>query len=530
MMARRQTLISSLTWAAFSCACISFGSPIVATPLALKGQPVPSAYGALTFDTFSLPASIDSTGAVLFNAALAGPDSQRFYEDSIWYGKPGSLSLVARDTQQAPGTPGSRFGDVSAGWVSLDGRVSLSTRLYGPGINSTNSPAVFTGTVNSLQLLAQAGSPAPGTPAGTRFTWFHPFRPHLGDGRIAMAARLNGPNVTEDNDDGIWVARPTELSLFLREGHQAPGFPQGAVIDFLDYPRGSENGTTLVYGSVEGAVAATALWSGGANGLNIVIRSGDQAPGFDPGHQITFLYFHHISSRDYLGLVGSTHRGGAEPQRGSAAWVGRAGDLRAIAREGDPAPGPSGAAPAHFSGFSEVWPFGDGNAVIRAAVRDTPVDQTAHVGYWAQSDGTLRLLFREGVASPGLGDGTFISAISDTFVNDRGDVVAQLRLAGPGVTSENEDSLWYGDAAGAVRLIAREGDLLTLDDGSQQRITSLGSVAYLNENGQFLFGAQLADGRGGLFISAIPEPSSVTLFGCALICLVVCVGRRFLNR
>src|SRR5512145_2924061 len=81
--------------AAGSYSSLSSGA-IRATPLALVGQTAPG-QGPLTFGNFYVTWSIDSNGAVVFSAALDGPNITPGDQNSIWYGRPGSLGMVARD-------------------------------------------------------------------------------------------------------------------------------------------------------------------------------------------------------------------------------------------------------------------------------------------------------------------------------------------------------------------------------------------------------------------------------------------------
>lgn len=435
---------------------------IRATPLALVGDAVPGGDPLLTIGNFRGWRSIGKSGETVFGVRIEGPNVTPGDEVSIWYGSPGSLKVVARDNDPAPGANGLRYYQLNAATASSGGHLAFGNR-----------DMVWGGSQGALHLAAREEWQAPGTPDGTRFSWF-PTTSLSWDEGIVVPAQLTGPDVTEDNDAGLWFGPPTALRLLAREGNQAFGFPEGVVFDQLDYgawPRGylpppfptvTDNGLVLFGARVKGPDepwrhGAPAIWLAGPDGVMSVIRIGDPAPGLPPDQYFGGFRHHSISSRGHIVLAAII-----DPFT-SGVWAGKIDDLQLVALEGEPAPGADG---AEFSDFSLsdflVSPYGENSAVVRAKLRGSNVNDTNDHGLWQGDRQSLKLLFREGSPAPGLNDGSVVTQFVDLSNNDGGDILASIRLAGPGVTSENDVSLWHVDTNGSISLLAREGGCWTL--------------------------------------------------------------------
>src|SRR5690606_15027296 len=87
----------------------------------------------------------------------------------------------------------------------------------------------WTGGSESLTLVALLGNEAPDTPSGVVYSgYFSP--PALNTaGHIAFGAGLHGSSVNSSNNSGIWSDRSGSLDLVLRTGSQAPGALEGVV-------------------------------------------------------------------------------------------------------------------------------------------------------------------------------------------------------------------------------------------------------------------------------------------------------------
>ena len=154
----------------------------------------------------------------------------------------------------------------------------------------------------ALRTVAISGQQAPGTPGGVTYDSFGShydslrgffFRgPVLNDaGQTAFRADLTGSGVSSTNNHGVWSEGSGSLALVARTGSQAPGRRSGVNFRIdptleLFSPVLNDAGQTAFYGGLtDGNVG---LWSEGCGGLNLVARSGMQAPGAPVGVNLSF--------------------------------------------------------------------------------------------------------------------------------------------------------------------------------------------------------------------------------------------------
>jgi hypothetical protein len=116
------------------------------------------------------------------------------------------VRLVTREGNHAPGTSGGVnflwFSDDSLE-VNGYGQIAFRAGLTGSGVTGTNNEGIWSEGSGSLNLVARRGDDAPGTAVGIKFGSFD--NPLLNAaGHIAFASRLSGAGVTSANDRGIW--------------------------------------------------------------------------------------------------------------------------------------------------------------------------------------------------------------------------------------------------------------------------------------------------------------------------------------
>ena len=100
------------------------------------------------------------------------------------------------------------------------GQTAFSADLTGSGVDSTNDAGIWSEGSGSLALVARSGDHAPGTPSGVNFSQlrYHLMFAVLNDaGQIAFFASLTGSGVDSTNDLGIWATdRTGALQLIAR--------------------------------------------------------------------------------------------------------------------------------------------------------------------------------------------------------------------------------------------------------------------------------------------------------------------------
>ena len=221
----------------------------------------------------------------------------------IWTGTPGAVELVAREGSHAPGTPGgTNFGTgLTSGGPTINnaGQVAFNAHLApGAGVTPKNDEGLWCGTPGSLRLVVREGQHAPGTPAGANFGDGGSLVGFLGSaslntaGAMAFSAQLepgSGGVIEDDNDWGIWSEGFGSPELVARTGSQAPDAPAGAVFDFLHPPAMNARGQVAFRAGLRiGSGGVTVdnyygLWVQDVDGtLRLVLRMGDPfevAPG-----------------------------------------------------------------------------------------------------------------------------------------------------------------------------------------------------------------------------------------------------------
>lgn len=184
--------------------------------LVRSGEQAPDLPAGETFLHFGKFAMNDSS-RIAFTATL------RTFGSGIWSeGSDGTLGLVARKGDQAPGVPsGINFNLFSSLALGDDGEVAFKTQLSGTvtELTSANNDGVWWERAGVLEMIAREGDHAPGTPGGAVFSRF--FDPVFdGQGRVLFAAdlRWNSGGVLQGNDHGLWAMDAGgDLRLILRE-------------------------------------------------------------------------------------------------------------------------------------------------------------------------------------------------------------------------------------------------------------------------------------------------------------------------
>jgi hypothetical protein len=162
----------------------------------------------------------------LFQARIAGDEISQSNDTGFWLEDAGSISLVARNGDQAADLPtGVNYKLLAFPKMNSRGDIAMHGNLQGVGIDNTNNRAIWAGTPNLLQLIAQKGDPAPGT-VGEVFT--HVSLSALNDsGRLAISGTLPGTVFSGAPAQGIWAQDTAgELQLIVKSGDMlevAPG-------------------------------------------------------------------------------------------------------------------------------------------------------------------------------------------------------------------------------------------------------------------------------------------------------------------
>jgi hypothetical protein len=521
-------------------------SAIAVRIVALSGQSVSGAPSGTNVRFSSDPPSLNAAGHVAVLAHLHQNDA--FLGEAILSEGSGTLRMVTTEGNSAPGQPSDRpF--VNFGWPVLN--AAGATAFYG----ITREPVFHKGfsgawkeSAGNLQLVAVDDNHAPGTAADVSFHGLINGRVLLNSaGQTAFNAfvtdSVGGNSVNESNDIGIWSEYGGALTLVAREGDQAPGTPAGVKFDILSPVLLNDAGVVAFTASITGSgsqFTIDGIWIGAPGNVQLLAREGQSAPGTPIG--LTFLSFDdpglsnggHAAFRAVLtgdGITGSNDTG---------LWYGQPGSVQLLVREGDAAPGIGPG--ATFTGFTEPYFNAAGQAVFQGSAKAT--ETTASSGIWKHSDNGLELIARGEGNPPGTPSGARFGSFNNIALNASGQVAFASTLVRPipdrmgnlppgdfgGVNETNDTGIWATDAAGVLRLIVREGDLLEIAPGDFRTLRSAffhGNTSNgdsvpsgFNDRGQIAFYARFSDGSSGIFVTdlaTVPEPSTLTLMSLTLL-------------
>jgi len=201
----------------------------------------PGMPSGVQFNSLRTPV-LNNSGELAFAASVTGIGT-RFTLDGVWSGSPGNLELVAQAGSPVPGiTNGVEFEQFTDSVVlNSSGQTAFGAFLTGSGVDSDNKRGVWSEGSGSLDLIARSGSSAPGTETDVEFSGFG--SPLLNDaGLTAFTASLIGDSVDVTNGRGIWSETAGNLDLIVRSGNQAPGTPSGANFEDFGTPALNANG------------------------------------------------------------------------------------------------------------------------------------------------------------------------------------------------------------------------------------------------------------------------------------------------
>ena len=395
-----------------------------------------------------------------FSSRLWADGISIFEDEGIWIGTSDNVQLLAREGDQAPGTPeGTQFIGITTPLVLNNlGQVAFDAQLVGPNIEPSNDKGIWLGGVPpDLHLIARKGDPAPDTVDGVVFRdlFFDYSRAITDSGEIVFRAQLEGPGIDYTNDTGIWFGRPTNLRLAVRAGDPVPNLPAGSNFESFRIPILTAEGEIVFRSTVTGYVNTWWLWKGMPGEFELVVRQGDQAPGTEPG-----VVFSHI--------------------------------------------------------LGDVLVNPDGHLAFKASLLGPGLNSLNGMGIWAGPPGALELVVRGGDSVPGALPDQFIYgfAHSTLYLNANGDVLFDGSLTG----LEAPSGIWLKPRSKELVLIAVTGGEIEVAPGDFRSVsapglsppgTGVGSSnqdgrrSCLSDTGLIAFRAYFDDGSSGIFVASI---------------------------
>ncbi|MBL8729327.1 MAG: hypothetical protein JNM25_12895 [Planctomycetes bacterium] len=273
------------------------GTPNNLSYLIRKADPVPGTGGNFV-GTIGNNCILNGAGQVFHDETLSttlGPATTA-NDKVLLITTAGVHDLLAREGDLAPGCGGATYNSMTpANSLSPTGKTAFHSSLL--GATTIDDGAIFAGGVGTVALLARENDAAPGTGGALFNIFFTSSITYSDNGGVVFTGTLQTgtgtPVVGATNDSGIWAGQPGNVQLVLREGDAAPGIAGGVIGRTTSYnfaagdAMGNELGQILIKCRVVigGTTDTEAFYSyDPVHGLRLQLQQGDNL-GSNPNTQ-----------------------------------------------------------------------------------------------------------------------------------------------------------------------------------------------------------------------------------------------------
>ena len=360
------------------------------------------------------------------------------------------------------GLPGTFFGNFDYLSLNNHGDIAFQSSLTGLGISSDPEISNWAGRPQELQMIARQGELVP-CECGAGTTYDSLGIPYLGAaGQIAFNFGMAGPTIDSSNDSGILTTTNIGPHLIARTGDVAPGTGPDQFFSSLSFPILYETGEIGFRAFLSGpgvTVGNEGVWAGGVtNPLALLYAEGAPAHDLAPGVNYGGTSPHIAVSRDEQVIYGTSLTGdGVTSSNNWAIWYGRPDNLQVLVRRGEQAPD----FPLDFTiGFLDSFPQLNnlGHVSFRAELSGPGVTSTNDGTVWFGKPESLSVLIRDGDEPPGTGSGTRFGTVNvPSLASDSQFLAFAGFISGGGTTGENNLGMWSG-TPDVQKLVVRRGD------------------------------------------------------------------------
>ena len=416
-----------------------------------------------------------------------------------------AIRTVALSGQHAPGTVGNvRFDGFEVPQLNANGQVLFHASLVGESIccnfftgGNWNNVGLWTGDSGSLALVARAGDQVPGFPAGVRYSGpFNFTNPSFSSsGQFSFDAGLVGPVTNNSYGYGILSGSLGSINLVLLSGDHAPGTPPDFGFRGFDGPDNfkiNSSGQTVFASALTSTTAwdeGNGIWSSRSGTLQLVTREGDHAPGMPADVKFDSLGCPMLNSSGHVVFSAALTGNGIYFGYNRSIWSDRSGSLAAIARTDDPAAGL--ASGIVFRGLeSEPKLDAAGHVAFVGYLAGPGVTEVNDTGIWSDVSGSMSMVVRSGEHAPGTPSGVNFKNLGEcALFNSSGKIAFFAGLTGPGVDATNDSGIW-SNASGAFSPVMRVGDPAPGVDG---KVFGSFGDKFFNDAGQVAFQGYLTN-------------------------------------
>jgi hypothetical protein len=248
------------------------------------------------------------------------------------------------------------------------------------------------------------------------------------------------------------------IHILALTGAQATDEAAGATFTNFGTPSLNNLGTAAFLATVTGPGVATGqetgIWSGNTTAIARTVRAGTPVPG-DPSAYFSGFNNPTLDGANQTATVVQLTFTAGTPTPEVVAASGPPGAFAPLYRRGDAAPGLGG--PTFNASAITFVHNVSGQSAFIASVSGAGVSLANDLVIYAQdAAGDLRLVAREGNAASGTGAGVVFGTLSDFAMNRAGQVAFQSSLSGTGVGTTNNRGIW-SEGGGSLHLVARLG-------------------------------------------------------------------------
>jgi hypothetical protein len=308
------------------------------------GTPADVSFGHLNpmMSAFFSDLAINRSGRIAFQSFLVGTGITDANDTGIWTDASGSLMLVAREDDSAPGLgPDVRFGGFFNTPINDSGHMAFGATLKGTGVPMGTESSIWSNRSGALAVVDREGDAAPGLPSSV---FFGDMGAALfnASSRVAFLSLLQGASVSADNEYSVWSEGSGSLALVARGGDPAPNTDSGVVFQTIYLDGFNDAGHVVFDAQLKQGVGGVTTsnnygaWSNGLGGLHKVYRRGDQAPGTETGVLFSSIEPPVLSASGRAAFRASFLGGLSVPGRDAGIWMEDGqGGLTLVARKGD---------------------------------------------------------------------------------------------------------------------------------------------------------------------------------------------------
>lgn len=479
----------------------------------LAGDPAPGT--SSTFGNMYRPI-IDEAGRIAFNSYVQ--DGRR----GVWSEGSGSLQLVAIEDMTPPGINGEyHYFDKNSYKVNRDGQLTFHGLMKsGVGdVTHRDNSTIWLYDAGALSMVVREGDAVPGTP-GEFFG--EVFASTIsGSNQHFISANLTTitGGVATSNGYGYWLVDAGSWQMIHRDGETAPGTSGGTFMtsNSMKYDQSGQ----VVYGGnlVKGTGDVTAannvgIWSYESGATSLIYRKGDTAPGTGGGTFGGRIGNNlQVNASGDIAFAGNLHAGtgGVTRRNRFGIWRENSGSLELAVRSGDRAIGTIRS--VYFNGFENLVFNNAGQVAFTSRLKGRRVSNSNDESIWFEDHGDLNLLAREGSRAPGTRSRfkSFLLSASWPSLNSAGEVVFRARLV------NGKEGIWATNADGELELIVLEGRMFDVDNdpdtedlrkildvhmSHNHRGSSEYSTTAINDAGQIAFQLSLT-GATGVFVASL---------------------------